>query len=333
MFRGCTKSIYSGIVDKSGSVSTVAAAVLFTIVLGAGVAVDMTRLTARHVEMQDALDAAIITTAKAYAGSGNQDQAIQKGKEIFQANLVDAANPAGPVIAYQNDTFVGSYSERVEMTLAKLVMDDALVSVSASAIGSSGAPVCLLAVNPNGRAVSITGTADLIAPECAVMSNSADTDGLYQQGSATGIANTFCVVGGFSGSNLTNAPKENCPPIADPYADAARQVAQAASTAGCLNWSDSIGNTAFGSSVSLPFVFCAPTIRVAQHSLVDFYAMNSEADGLVIIRGELIVPAGATLMLSNTTLYFDGPDARLTVQAGAELWTTPPLSGPLKEFR
>jgi hypothetical protein len=41
----------------------------------------------------------------------------------------------------------------------------------------------------------------------------------YQNGNATGTAESFCVHGGYSGSNFTPRPKENCMVEADPLAD------------------------------------------------------------------------------------------------------------------
>ena len=73
------------------------------------------------------------------------------------------------------------------------------------------------------NALRIQGTADLIADGCSVHVNSGNDEAMQQVGSAVAIAESFCVHGGYLGSNYTPAPDTGCAvendPLADQFAD------------------------------------------------------------------------------------------------------------------
>jgi hypothetical protein len=112
-----------------------------------------------------------------------------------------------------------------ENILSSLATDELTLRVEATATVSAGTPICMMALNPHAaQALSIQGTADIMALACAVHVNSDDSDdAMYQNGNGTATAESFCVNGEHSGSNFTPAPKNGCmvenDPLASGFAD------------------------------------------------------------------------------------------------------------------
>jgi hypothetical protein len=104
--------------------------------------------------------------------------------------------------------------------VSDLVTDDVAVGVHASSTVSPGTSICMMALNPTAqKSINIQGIADLIAEGCAVHVISGNAEALYQTGTGTGSADSFCVHGSYSGSNFTPIPRDQCMVEVDPLAE------------------------------------------------------------------------------------------------------------------
>jgi hypothetical protein len=91
-------------------------------------------------------------------------------------------------------------------------------NVESTATVSPGTPICMIALNPHTeKALRIQGTADIKANACAVHVNSDNPrNALYQNGSGTATAQSFCVKGEHSDSNFSPPATDNCAAENDP---------------------------------------------------------------------------------------------------------------------
>src|SRR5215217_7438613 len=194
--------------NTKGSIAVMFGASAVPIAIAASVALDMANVSDVRSQLQAAADTAVLAAATRLAVDA--DLSAQLMAELTSTPDVDVDFPSKTV------------SMAVEVTtgtvLTRLVTDEITVHVNASATVSPGTPICMMALNPTAeKSINIQGTADLIADGCAVHVNSSDPDNaLYQTGTGTGSADSFCVHGGHDGTNFTPTPRDKCMVEKDP---------------------------------------------------------------------------------------------------------------------
>ena len=189
--------------------------------MAASIALDMSSASQMKSEMQAAANSAVLAAATRLAVNASDGDKEQLALDTFYANLspvlAEHAGTPSVEIDFPAKQVHLAVSLEKQAVLTTLVSDGSIISVEATATIAPGTPICMMALNPHvEKALTIQGTADLMATDCAVHVNSDDTDNaLHQHGSATATADSFCVHGGYSGDNFTPSP-EKCGYETDP---------------------------------------------------------------------------------------------------------------------
>lgn len=347
------KRLRSLAMDRSGFASIGFGLLALPCIFAIGCAIDYGRLISTKSQLQVAVDAAALagasfmppvgsSTSQNAHFSARKDRALQ----YLGANLRHIRHGQNPVYDIQpadSDAAVLVTAEaQVDMTFAALIIPHATVSTQAKArILGTQAPLCILALNAQADgAFKAWGTADLLADECAVFSNSNSTAGMMVGGSATAKAAGFCTVGGYQGTAYDPIPIENCLPLRDPHRGKYTVQALAAKGIDVAGPCDHFGTVRVGRHDNIVIdaggpdqvmTFCSG-IKVASGGTVTFkpgiYAMYNVFD--VMAGATLNAPEGVTFYIGNGD---DTADRRysgvLTVQAGANFNVVAPQAGHL----
>ena len=108
----------------------------------------------------------------------------------------------------------------VESALSDLLGDELEVNVTSAARVDPGNPD--LPDDPEskrGKLPQDSGHRRPVADGCSVHVNSGHDEAMQQVGSAVAVADSFCVHGGYLGSNYTPAPDTGCAVEKDPLAE------------------------------------------------------------------------------------------------------------------
>ncbi len=227
-------------------------------------------------------------------------------------------------------------SAQVPATFAKFVVDKFDIQAEAKTrMSGKPAPFCLLGLNSAApETVKAWGTADLVAPGCAVLSNSSNSNGLVTGGTATMTGAAFCSAGGASGSGFTPAAKTKCPVQSDPYAGQFTQAALASKgliVPGGCNYQSTmrVKNATTINANGGVITFCGGVNVSAGGTL-------TLGPGVYVIFNDLTVNSNATLdarqgttiILANSNWMTGTKDGRIYVFGGGNFLLTAPKSGP-----
>src|SRR5262245_46752582 len=228
--------------NERGNVALIFGICAIPIAIAASIGLDMSNSSAMKSEIQAAVDSAVLAAATRLAVNASEDDKEEIAVETFYANLSPAM---ASLIIGAPDVAIDFPAKIVHMgvtvntlpLLSSLVTDQIELFVDATAGVSKGVPICMMALNPSvEKALSIQGTADVMANACAVHVNSnADGNALYQNGNGTATAASFCVKGDHSGSNFTPTPVDGCMVENDPLLSTYKSewAAQAISSKAC----------------------------------------------------------------------------------------------------
>jgi hypothetical protein len=285
-------------------------------------------------KLQAAADAAALAGATRLAVGADDADKEDLTLKTFEANLTPyllSRITGSPSVSIDFPSKVVQIAVAAETNplLSRLVTDELVLHVDASAGVSEGTPICMMALNPHvTKALTIQGTADVMAEKCAVHVNSDDDEALYQNGNATGLAESFCVHGGHSGSNFTPTPKENCWVETDPLAKTFASDWASAGINGrkCDFTNPPQINTGAGVVTKLtPGVYCGGlTIKkgIVELKTGEIYVFRN---------GPLHVQAQGQLKGSEVSVLFTGDNStRLITQAGANIVTSPRKTAPFR---
>ncbi len=318
--------------DTRGTIALIFGLGVLPMAIAGSIAVDMANSSEVKSQLQAAADTAVLAAATRLGVNASDADKEEIALTTFYANLspaVESQLTSSPVVdvVFPNQTVSMTVAVNTNPVLGSLVTDEISLRVSASATVSPGTPICMMALNPTAeKAINIQGTADLIAEECAVHVNSNDSDkALYQTGTGTGTADSFCVQGGYMGDNLTPTPYR-CYAESDPLAEqfAADWAAEGIDGLDC-DYTNLPQINSDTPTTLQPGVYCGGlTIKKGVVNLVD--------GGLYVFRdGPLHVQAHGTLIGDEVAILFTGNDTtRLITQAGADIITSARSSGTFR---
>jgi Flp pilus assembly protein TadG len=312
--------------DSSGTIAVIFGLSAIPIAIAASIAVDMANSSEIKSQLQAAVDTAVLAAATRMAGNASDGDKEEIAVTTFYANLspqVQAQLQSSPSVDVDFPTKTVSMTVAVNTNpvFGTLVTDDISISVSAAATVSPGTPVCMMALNKNKeKSINIQGTTDIIADGCAVHVNSSHPQkALYQTGSSTAEAESFCVQGGYEGTNFTPMP-HGCyyeeDPIAAKFAE--DWEASGIDSMPCDYTDLPQINTGAGEITNLaPGVYCGG-LSIKQGTV------QLETGGMYVFRdGPLDVQAHGTLLGDEVVILFTGDDTtRLVTQAGADIITS-----------
>jgi len=309
-----------------GNLSIATALTFVPFMMFVSAAVDMSNAVRMKAELQAAADSGVLASATALA-SGESDTDKKKiADNGFYANLSPkllATLTATPVTTVDFPTKKVHMTVQVEtrQVLTRFLADTMKLGVEAEAVVDKGDPICMMSMSKTkSQSLMVKGTADIVADGCAVQVNSSADDALYQTGSATATAKSFCVNGGYSAAAGTLAPKpdDNCRQEKDPLAaQFATDLASLGDITTCTK-----NNLQVKSDTTIsPGVYCGG-IDLKQDTL-------TLQPGTYVVRdGEFHVSAGATLKGTGVTILLAGDSStRFDNQGGANIYLSAPTGG------
>lgn len=194
-------------------------------------------------------------------------------------------------------------------------------SVEATARLAGGAPLCALALEESaGRGILLTRRARVLAPNCAVMSNSHDPRGIVAQDSTELLAAMICSAGGAEGAraNFSPEPLTDCPALPDPLAGRPEP------DAGGCDFTSRV--TVSGDEELEPGVYCGG-LRVRPGAIARL------ARGVYVMKdGPLEVIGDGYLVGENVGFYFVGNLSTLYFAPQSHIDLTAPRSGEMAGF-
>jgi Flp pilus assembly protein TadG len=217
--------------DKNGSIATTFAVMLIPILTGVGAAIDYSRANAVKVQLQGALDSALIAGAKDGTSSW-----MQVAQNVFAGNLA-SKNIAASTPTFTSETD-SSYAGSVTASVATSVLS--IIRIRTLTVGASGKAKmveadnsCILVLDhgqpTSHNALALNGAPMVNLSGCSIRSNtSMDCNGhdgsstkSYAAGTATGCA----------------GPKSNAPLVPDVYASLSPGIGKSCGTSRPgVNW-------------------------------------------------------------------------------------------------
>jgi Flp pilus assembly protein TadG len=324
------KAIRAFVKETNGTVAVLFGMCLIPILMAASVALDMTSASEMKSEMQAAADAAVLAAATRLAGNASDADKEQLALDTFYANLspvlAEYAGTPSVDIDFPAKQVHLAVSLEKKAVLSSLISEGSTIAVKATASVSPGTPICMMALNPHAeKALTIQGTADLLAEDCAVHVNSDHADNaLHQHGSATATADSFCVQGGHDGDHFYPTPKDNCWYENDPLLHDFLE-----------DWEKTEISTWPCTETNFPQISAdtdlQPGVYCGGLTIKQGIVQLKSGEIYVFRDGPLHVQAQGTLKGTGTPLLLEGDDTtRLITQAGASILITARTSGEFK---
>ncbi len=316
-----------------GNISVAAALSFIPFLMMTSAAVDMSNAVRMKAELQAAADAGVLASATALAEGKSDSNKEEIANKVFNANLSPkllASLTATPhtTVDFPTKSVHMTVNVETRQVLTRFFADTMKLGVQAEAVVDKGDPICLMAMNKTApQALSVGGTADIVADGCSVLVNSSDSDALHQNGSATATAKSFCVAGGYTGSqNAYNPrPNDNCLQENDPLAD---QFASDVSSLGDITTCTTSNLQVKKNDATIsPGVYCGG-ITVKQATLTLNPGVYVVRDGpLSVWSQSTLQGTGVTIILAgNSSTYFDNQGGA-NIKISAPTDPTQPFSG------
>jgi Flp pilus assembly protein TadG len=315
--------------DARGTVAVILSICAIPIVIAASIGLDMASSSHMKSEIQAAADSAVLAAARRLAVGADSSDKEALALDTFYANLSPSLEQlivgAPEVdIDFPTNTIKLVATVTTDTLLSRLATDQIVLGVEAAATISEGNPICMMALNPSAPgAISIQGTADVLAEGCSIQVNSEDEEALYQNGNGTATATSYCVAGGVEGDNFTPSPKENCAAENDPLEDefASDWAQENIDNLACTYTNYSQINTTGTVNLS-PGVYCGG-LNIKKGTV------QLQTNGIYVMRdGPLDIQSQGRLQGTHVVVLFDGNDTtRLVTQAGASIVTSARSSG------
>ena len=298
-------------------------AVLFGLIgpvllLGSGLAIDVTNLFSQRHFLQSLADGAALTGA-AELQLGNASNAVVL--QVAQ-NYVKAAG-RGAAITFTgavspDKTTLQVYLRETGHTFIMQAFNASPVNVGASATAKvvSGPPVCAVGLDPNANfTVGLDQQARVLAINCAVYSNSTNSSGLFATNSASLQAKFICSAGGKSGAGFSPMPQTDCPVQPDPL------INRPAPPVGGCTYTNLVVKSVV--TTLFPGTYCGGlTITNSANVILS-------PGTYVMQNGPLYVTGGASLTGITVGIFLTGSGAVLNFDAGSTIVLKAPILGDL----
>jgi hypothetical protein len=209
-------------------VAVVAAFAFPVLLLGGAMAIDTTSLNNQKSRMQSVADATALAVAKELHLLADEDDTLAAGRNRAHSLLAEVglSAPAGAVTIVADKL---ARSVDVEITLkgssllpAGMTGGPKTLTVDSQAQSYGQVRLCVLGMNrTSSDTVIAQNGAVLIAPDCALQSNSSDPNGMVVKNLSNFTSAFTCTSGGYSGSLMSYLPppQTDCAPLSDPLAD------------------------------------------------------------------------------------------------------------------
>jgi hypothetical protein len=318
------RAICSFVADRKGTVAIMFgmfAVPLFGLI---GTAIDVSQAMTKKVQLQAAVDAAVVAGARLPA-TANQNR-YDATEHMLLQRLADAGLSSATNNIQASNAEVRVTATYSHPTLILPIMGVTSLEVKAVSAGRSqienGGVACVLALNPTtGDGLHLQGINKATSHNCWTWINSSAASSINAVGASVATAQGFCTVGGVTGSeHFHPSPYTGCEAMADPFAE---KFATTYPDGAC-----NVTNLELkkGTHTLQPGIYCGG-IRVRVQAKVTL------APGTYLIKdGEFNVDAQASVTGNGVTLIFRGANTRLEVRSGADFVVKAPNSGTYAGF-
>lgn len=311
--------------NTSGNVALSTAIMAIPLMAAAGVAIDYSMLTYKQTQLQNAADAAALSTAKELGLLNSDDTVIKNQAKNYFSNNVNSANT---IKNTDIDVEISNDRKEVKLNLAytwspfilQYINSAALpIKVSSTAALAGTGKVCVVVLEETNRyAINITRNASMQANDCGVYSNSNHTRGVRVANDGTLNASVICSSGGFRGakqSSFEPTPIVDCPRIKDPLANR-EPPPRGVCMYSRVRLSD-------GEHELSPGTYCNG-LHISGTAKVKL------KPGVYVIRGgRFDVTDQASLEGENVGFYLAGKSTRLVFRKQTSISLTAPKDGPM----
>lgn len=293
----------------------------------AALTVDFTNGHRARSALQEAADGAALAAASELRLRSTSESSVNAAAAAY----VGANMPAGAHLrGVQAATLDDRSGVRVRVSasfssvMGRMFRDEEYVAqVEAVARLSGGTPLCALALEElQGNAVYLNRRARILAPECAVVSNSASARGIVVRDSSQLNSLMVCSAGGLVGDsdNFENEPLSDCPAIPDPLAG---RPEPAAAAGGC-DFAAVV--QVIGVRTLSPGTYCGGIVVLPNATL-------TLQQGVYVMRGgPLIVMNRGSLVGEHVGFYFDGNLAIMRFEPQSRIDLSAPRAGDMAGF-
>lgn len=313
--------------DRSGNVAIMFALMLPVLLLAAGGAIDYGSYGVQRAQLQEIADTAALGSAREFnlaqkTAPQIENTALRITKSSLQASklqfdptpdinakAVMAERLVTVTLLVHRGSFIPQFSAAPK-----------ILKVTSTAVATSGAKVCLLALAESGRAITLDKGAKITAKNCGAYSNSADRNSIRVVQDSLLTSAFACSAGGYDGPdiNFVPAPLTDCPGTHDPLADRPQP-----SFAGCDHTKLVLDS---GAKTLQPGVYCGG-LTITGDAVV---TLEAGATGVYVIKnGELRVSGQASLISKNAGFFLTGKKATFRFDKDTTIDLSAPLEGEL----
>jgi Flp pilus assembly protein TadG len=330
--------------DHGGSASLFNVIASIPIVAAGGMAIDYSRTTRAKSELQEIADAAALAAGARKHINGESTASKLAARALIASKYLNHGIPriadleviGSPVISVGPNTVDVAVTGRVKGTFLNILnaLPDASSLLDDEGGGSESKDkshdfdftvttkvgylrdsyICLLALDPKAKeAIFFQGNSEFTAT-CSVQANSDNEVAIRTWGNAYAQADSFCAVGGWSGSGFYPDPLGGCKTKKEPYAGMALPTPDASCPASFTNVV--VKNTTANLT---PGTYCGG-LKVRTHGVANL------APGLYIIKdGTLEVDSQSTLSApSGVVFYLTGNSSVIDIASGAAVTIVAP---------
>jgi len=300
--------------------AVLAMGVLSVMMFITGGVVDYASLEMQRRHLQEAADAAALSSAhelvvsegsatrvqavvQSYIGANYEGEATASAQLLEKGTVVSVTVSAPPRVY-----FMGPVAQSA---------GPVTVTAVAEVVGGS-ANVCVIALDDKkAGALSLDSNAELIAPNCAIYANSTHKDAVISQSNAKLSGALICSGGGSKGGtgNFSPQPITDCPSLGDPLAGRPPPPVGAC-TYNKMEKDDFVGALS-------PGVYCGG-LKIKGNSRITL------DPGVYIIKdGEFLVDSNSEVQGEYVGFYFTGSAAVFRFTSNAVIDLSAPKDGPL----
>ena len=297
--------------------------ILPVMVVGAGAALDISRLHNLKSTAQSAADSAALATVRESVLAGMTNQKLTDTATIFARSALGDAGADAEITATavpQDSTVTVKINAKSQPRLGRFLgMEETNVAVSATARLVGKTKICLLALETGSdKTLEASKGAKITGAECSFFVNSKEKKAISVRDTARFTASLVCSSGGFEGTEINYAtmPKSDCPPISDPLAK------RPPPTAGKCDYKNKL--VISKGTVSLkPGVYCGGLKIMGS-------AVAKLDPGIYVMRdGKLSIEENATLQGTEVGFYLQGADAKIRFDAATTIDLSAPTGGEM----
>lgn len=332
-------------IDCKGTASFVNILTAIPVVAAGGLAIDYTRTVRAKAELQQVADAAALAAAARKYNKGESNTVSFAAKAKIASNYLAQGMPeigdlemlGDPIISVGPNTVDVTINGRTKGTFLNILNAipavnsnfsssdnfegdgadsafdfDFTVSTKAGYLRESY--ICLLALDPKAKeAIFFQGNSEFSAT-CSVQANSDNAVAIRTWGNAEAYADSFCSVGGWSGSGFYPDPVGGCKSRKEPY----YQMVLPEADSTCSNAYTNVIVKNDTATLS-PGTYCGG-LKVRTHGVANL------EPGLYIIKdGTLEVDSQSTLNApSGVVFYLTGNSSIVDVRSGANVTIVAP---------